>query len=136
MIKIENNMIKIESDEKDSIVASTNNTDKKQIVFTQISRYGDKRIFTQILDNLFTIEVENSNFSRCGFEEHPETKEIIYNFVDFDGGPFLSVGSILCRDYNKKMDHKITKIIRDKIKNSYELVTELIAINTNYLPHL
>lgn len=52
------------------------------------NRYGQNRITTKTGDRSFTIE-GTSAFVRCGASE---TDPDSIGFVDFEGGPFVSVG--------------------------------------------
>lgn len=67
------------------------------------SRYGDDRIFTIIDED--TIELTGKfDFTRCAYLDD-KTKD--YYFIDFDGGPFISICSKL---YLKDMEFEVFKI--------------------------
>jgi hypothetical protein len=67
-------------------------TKKTQKVY-EISRYGDQRYITDVGGGCYIIEGK-SKFIRAGGDDMIE-------YVDFEGGPFIGVGSPLFEDNSK-----------------------------------
>ena len=65
----------------------------KHKVYIEKSRYGDKREFELCTDGI-VITAHNSLFARVGWD-FPSTSPDAPEFIDFDGGPFLSIGQEL-----------------------------------------
>jgi PDZ domain-containing secreted protein len=90
------------------------------------SRYGDERLITLISEEnnqaVWTIErVEQltEGFMRCSD-----------TFIDFDGGPFISVGMMLARIISKKNGDDIHIVIGfqlDKELGKYKIYTKILS---------
>lgn len=94
--------------------------DKKTINLGK-SRYGDERIL---------VEKEHNIWSTSGFKNvayiriSPSETEGEFNFIDFDGGPFIAKDSIIDYENNQLIVKKIVFL-----DNRYHIVTDVVENN-------
>ena len=70
------------------------------------SRYGQPRHITRVSKKEYLIK-GISNFIRMGYSDDSKN---IYEFIDFEGGPFLQIGDALLMNLQYKEDRKIVQL--------------------------
>lgn len=70
------------------------------------SRYGQPRYITRVSKKEYLIRGVSS-FIRMGYSDDLKAE---YEFVDFDGGPFLQVGDILLMNVQYQENKKIVSL--------------------------
>lgn len=70
------------------------------------SRYGQARHIIRVSKKEYLIRGV-SNFIRMGYSDDSKN---VYEFVDFEGGPFLQVGDVLLMNLQYKEDRKIVQL--------------------------
>ena len=78
------------------------------------SRYSTPRYFEKVDKNTYLVWGE-SHYIRGG-----------EGYIDFEGGPFISVGTLMCNfiPLSKDMVTKITPTGREDLPNCYKLIVE------------
>ena len=91
------------------------------------SRYGDKRLIQLIKEENqqaeWTIERHEQNNDQ-GFMRSSES------FIDFDGGPFISIGMMFARIVSKEKGdiiHVVTGLQYDKEIGKYKIYTKILS---------
>jgi hypothetical protein len=88
------------------------------------SRYGQPRYITRISKKEYLVR-GTSNFIRMGYSNDLKDE---YEFVDFEGGPFLQIGDTLLMNLPYKEDKKIISLKPSSNAQESSVTTVLVEV--------
>ena len=88
------------------------------------SRYGQARYIIRVSQKEYLIR-GISGFSRMGYLDDSKN---VYEFVDFEGGPFLQVGDVLLMNVSYKENRKIIQLKPSEITQADGTISVLVEV--------